>query len=458
MALLMDTLFSRYRNLTVLLALIVAQLVLLGYQVRTNQNVRLLRVWSVSAVTPLAELAEAVRSHTFGVFGNYFVLLGVKDENQRLRDQVGALTMDNQFLRTELADADRARALQVFQAETPSRTIAARVIGNGTGANSATVFVDRGSASGVESGMAVVTPEGIVGKVVAAYPSASLVLLATDPTFAAGVVSQKNHVSGTLKGMGHGTTMIDYIQNEQKVDVGEWFYTSGYDRVFPRGFPVGQVTVARNSSNGKQVFLNLSGLQGVPDEVLIVLQGVHGKIPENPPPSPGVHLMPLPEETGSPSAPGAAPAGPPALATPADQLREVYQRIGQVENHQYGTAGSIPNFNAKAPASPSLAPATVQPTPPNSTTAAHPPAQQAASPTALKPPIALPAGAPKPSTLAVKPNPTNKPPATAAKKTNPTPEKFTAPLLIPDPTDADPSAPDASAQTPKAGPPAPKPQ
>ena len=64
--------------------------------------------------------------------------------------------------------------------------MAARVIGNGTGANSKVVFVDRGSASGIESGMAVVTPDGIVGKVVDAYPMASLVMLATDPDFRRG--------------------------------------------------------------------------------------------------------------------------------------------------------------------------------------------------------------------------------------------------------------------------------
>ena len=51
--------------------------------------------------------------------------------------------------------------------------------------------------------MAVITPDGIVGKVVDAYPTASLVLLITDPTFAAGVISQKNRVHGTLKGQGH---------------------------------------------------------------------------------------------------------------------------------------------------------------------------------------------------------------------------------------------------------------
>ena len=137
------------------------------------------------------------------------------------------LKIENHYLKSELSTADRAQALSVFKAQSPSTTVAARVIGNGTGANSKVVFVDRGSASGVESGMAVVTPDGIVGKVVDAYPTSSLVMLITDPTFAAGVVSQKNHVHGTLKGQGHSECLVDYVQNEEPVDVGEWFFTSG---------------------------------------------------------------------------------------------------------------------------------------------------------------------------------------------------------------------------------------
>jgi rod shape-determining protein MreC len=136
------------------------------------------------------------------------------------------------------------------------------VIGNGTGANSKVVFVDRGSTSGVESGMAVVTPDGIVGKVVDAYPTASLVMLITDPTFAAGVISQKNDVHGTLKGQGHAECLVDYVQNEERVDVGEWFYTSGDDRIFPKGFPVGQVAAVQNGKMFKEIYVTPSGMQG----------------------------------------------------------------------------------------------------------------------------------------------------------------------------------------------------
>ena len=105
--------------------------------------------------------------------------------------------------------------------------------------------MDRGSASGVERGMAVVTPDGIVGKVIAAYPTASEVLLITDPDFAAGVVSQKNQIHGTLKGQGTPLCKVDYVPSEEKVEPGEWFYTSGDDRIFPRGFPVGVVKAVR---------------------------------------------------------------------------------------------------------------------------------------------------------------------------------------------------------------------
>ena len=420
----METFLSRYRNLTVLLVVVVAQLLLLGYQVKTNNDVRIIRVWAVSAVTPIAQLLEASRQHTFGVFGNYFVLLGVREENRRLRDEMGDLRMQNQFLRTQLSDADRAKALTVFQAQTQSKTLAARVISNGTGANSATVFVDRGSASGVESGMAVVTPEGIVGKVVAAYPTASLVLLITDPTFAAGVVSQKNRVAGTLKGQGHGVCIVDYIQNEQKVDLGEWFYTSGYDRVFPRGFPVGQVSVVRNGRNGKEVYINPAGLQGGPEGVLIVLEGVHSQIPENVPPVGGVHLT-----DAAPAEGAGVEAGPGGPGTSADRLRETYQRIGQIENHQFGEPGAVPNFNLKSP------------TPAGGVPPAKPPVEAAVKTAAIP-------GAPgqvKPATPAAAGQPAARAPQQTAKKTPPSvpaTKKPSAPLLVTDPSDADPSVPE----------------
>jgi rod shape-determining protein MreC len=338
----MDFFLSRYRHLTVLLIVISAQLLLIAYQVKTNKDIPLIRVWAVTAVTPVEQGLELVRRYTWGFVEDYFVLLGVRGQNERLQRENGQLKIENNYLKAELSTADRARALSVFQARSPSKTVAARVIGNGTGANSKVVFVDRGSTSGVESGMAVVTPDGIVGKVVDAYPTASLVMLISDPTFAAGVVSQKNRVHGTLKGQGHAECLVDYVQNEEHVDIGEWFYTSGDDRIFPKGFPVGQVTAAPNGKTFKEIYVSPSGMQGGVEEVLIVLQGVHQEVPGGEAASPAYTILAAPVTTGAAAAtqtgegaPQVVPQ-PGALVTDADRLRAIYKQAGIDQKHTYG--------------------------------------------------------------------------------------------------------------------------
>ena len=346
----MEIFFNRYRSLTVLLAALVAQLLLLAYQVKTNSDVRLIRVWAVTGVMPLARVVEAFRSNTTGFFSEYLVLLDVKEENKALKSQLGSLKMENQFLKTELATADRARSLAAFQSRSPSRTIAARIIGTGTGANSKVVFLDRGSSAGVAKGMAVVTPDGIVGKVISSYPSASQVILITDPSFAAGVISQKSRVHGTLKGQGHSICLIEYIQNEEQVAAGEWFYTSGDDRVFPKGLPVGQVKIVRPGKMFfKEVFLVPSGLQQGLEEVLVVLEGVHQTIPDSQETPQTLHLLPAPPADPNAADPQGVLSG--NLSTEADQMLEKYRRTGEAQGHVFGKAGNKPpNFNVPDPA------------------------------------------------------------------------------------------------------------
>ncbi len=431
----MDFFLSRYRNLTVLLIVIVAQLLLIAYQVKTNNNVPLMRVWAVTAVTPVETVLELTRHYTWGFVEEYFVLLGVRGENEKLKRDNGQLKMENHYLKAELGTADRARALSVFQTQSPSKTVAARVIGNGTGANSKVVFIDRGSTSGVESGMAVVTPDGIVGKVVDAYPTASLVMLITDPTFAAGVISQKNRVRGTLKGQGHNDTLVDYVQNEEKVDGGEWFYTSGDDRIFPKGFPVGQVSAARNGKNFKEIYLNPSGLQsGSVEEVLVLLEGVHQQIPDGEIASPGYKILQPPADNvaGTPQ-----PTGQPtALATDADRLRDQYKQIGTEQKHVFGEGipGSKPpdftkmqGIRGGSPL-PSLTPA-VPPKP-------AAPASGDAGVTAQKP-----TGSPAATSKSGASGGTNIGPPGDSAATAPKPKpRPTAPILVTDPTDADPGS------------------
>jgi rod shape-determining protein MreC len=434
----MDFFLSRYRHLTVLLIVITAQLLLIAYQVKTNKDIPLIRVWAVTAVTPVEQGLELVRRYTWGFVEDYFVLLGVRGQNERLQRENGQLKIENNYLKAELSTADRARALSVFQARSPSKTVAARVIGNGTGANSKVVFVDRGSTSGVESGMAVVTPDGIVGKVVDAYPTASLVMLISDPTFAAGVVSQKNRVHGTLKGQGHAECLVDYVQNEEHVDIGEWFYTSGDDRIFPKGFPVGQVTAAPNGKTFKEIYVSPSGMQGGVEEVLIVLQGVHQEVPGGEAASPAYTILAAPVTTGAAAAqtpqgaPQAAPE-PGTLVTDADRLRAIYKEAGIEQKHTYGEGppGTKPPDFTKIPSVHGVPPpnAAAQSAAAQSQSAQGQPAQP--KPAAPKPPApALAKPKPLPSAAADEADDEPDAGSAGAQPSAPAPRKPAAPVVV----------------------------
>ena len=368
----MDLFLNRYRNLTVLVIVILAQLSLLAYQIKSNRDVRLIRVWAVTAVTPLARVLESLRANSIGFVKDYIVVLNVREENKSLRSDLDKMKMENQFLKTELSTADRARALTAFQTRTQSRTIAARIIGAGTSATSRVVFIDRGTSSGVQRGMAVVTPDGIVGKVQSVFPTSSQVLLITDSSFAAGVISQKHRVHGTLKGQGFGQTtgIVDYVQNEEVVEQGEWFFTSGDDLIFPKGMPVGKARIVRQGKLFKEIYLDPSGFQNGPEEVLIVLEGVHQLIPQDQNAAPGnVHLL-APPPADATDLPVESQDPEKALKTDADRLRDRYKRIEEMQGIQYGDAGRIPNFNVSLPnrkpeATPPTAPLSAPPDAPN---------------------------------------------------------------------------------------------
>jgi rod shape-determining protein MreC len=344
----MEFFLNRYRNLSVLLLAIIAQLALLAYQIRSGQDVRLIRLWAVTAVTPLARFIEGGRSGVANFFRDYFALWDARQENKRMKADLERVEMENQYLRAQLSSADRASALAIFQRNSQSKTLAARVIGNTTDNSGKAVIVDRGAADGIQRGMAVIKPEGVVGKVITVFPHASNVLLITDPSFAAGVISQKNHVPGTLKGKGQSNVIVDYVQNEQPVEQDEWFLTSGVDLIFPRGLLVGQVNVVRQGRRGKEIFVTPSGLQDNLESVLIVLDGVHGSITETAVPNQTVHLLAPPAESvAAPAATQDLQAIPRSAGTDLDRTVEHYRAIGEAQKHKFGDKNTpAPDYNA----------------------------------------------------------------------------------------------------------------
>ena len=353
----MDSLFARHRNTLCLLLALFGQILLLAWQVKSDNDVPLVRVLAVSAVTPVASLLENIRHGTTGFFSNYFELRDAREQNGTLRAERDRLKVENQILKDELSAAQRAQAMAGFQTRTPSKMIGARVIGEASGTGTRAVLIDRGTTSGVRRGMAVVTPDGIVGKILAVYLTSSQVLAVTDPAFAAGVESQKTHVRGVLKGLGSSGARVDYVSSGRKVEVGELFFTSGEDRIFPRGLPAAKVTSVKDTANFQEIQVEPAWSTLAPEEVLVILDPVHQAIPEPALAESPVFLAPDAAVTAE------APA---EHGTQANALMEQYRKVGEAQKHVFGEGlpgSKPPDFNLKPPVPTVLTPPAPLPPP-----------------------------------------------------------------------------------------------
>lgn len=252
----MDVL-GRYRNLIVLVGVLFAQVLGLAVQVKRttdSEPTRLIRVWAVGAVTPLEEALHWVQTSAGNVWHNYFYLRGVRAENRSLKQQIERMSLEQVRISQDADQARRLQALLAFKEQFISRTMAAQVIGSSGSELSRSVYIDKGESDGIKPDMAVITADGIVGKVLRVYRSTSQVLLIDDQTSGVGAILDKTRLQGILRGTPAGEVVLEKVMSDEAVPAGEMVLTSGGDGIFPKGLLVGRVTKV---APGSELFLNI---------------------------------------------------------------------------------------------------------------------------------------------------------------------------------------------------------
>lgn len=276
---------SRHKSLVLLAGVIVLQILMLAVQIKRDSEGRLVRVWAVGAVSPF----EKAGSSGFGWFRDawrhYFALQNTNRENEQIRRENDALKLQLSQLQGKAAEADRLAALLNFrQSHADVPMLGARVIATGAGTASLTIQLDRGERDGVRKNMGVITPDGVVGKVVETYPNASQVLLLTDKESGVGAMLAESRIHGPVGGQGEPLLVMKYVANDDEVNPGQRVITSGMDRIFPRDLPVGTVADVKPGNPFKQIRLkpaaNLERLEEV--LVLLTLRPLETKTEEHP--------------------------------------------------------------------------------------------------------------------------------------------------------------------------------
>jgi rod shape-determining protein MreC len=263
---------SRHRPLVLLAAVIVAQVLLLAFQIKRGSDVRLIRVWSAELLTPLQAAGSFVINKMDATWFGYIDLRNTHAENNKLAEEIGQLRLKNEQLEGQAAEAVRLARLFGFRQQNANiPMVAAEVIGANADSNSHTVFINRGENDGIRRDMAVITPDGVVGRIVEALPDTSQVLLITDRESGLGGLLAGTRTHGVVNGTGDPLLRLDYVNTNEKVADGAEVLTSGEDRIFPKDLPVGTVAWTKASSPFQTIALHPAAHLDRLEEVLVLL-------------------------------------------------------------------------------------------------------------------------------------------------------------------------------------------
>ena len=200
-------------------------------------------------------------------------------ENRRLRERVRDLETALQE-RSRLAhDAERLRDLLGLQEILPMQTLVAEVVSRGGVPWFRSLTIDKGTTDGVDLNAPVMSPTGVVGRVIAVGPYAARVQVLLDRDAGAGVLIERTRVSGVVSGQvmqedaGHGDLVMRYVPDRAEVVPGDVVVTSGLDRIYPKGLVVGRVSyVGPGSGLLKEIRVEPSARFDRLEEVLVVLR------------------------------------------------------------------------------------------------------------------------------------------------------------------------------------------
>jgi len=251
-----------------LFGLLAINFALMTYDARDSATKqRKIRSIAQTIMYPVQRGASGTVNWVGGWFGNVGELRRASVENEQLRKQVEQMQTELRDTREKAARAQRLEQLFKLTETTAYQTVVAHVIARDPSMWFDGVTIDKGRWAGVEVNMPVVTPDGIVGRVISTSPLSAQVMLVTDEkSGAGGIVGQlgQSNAMGSIKGMGElGLLEMRYVSGMEKVQNGDVVMTTGQDAIYPPGYKIGDVVEVRPGSATQALVIHIRPSAGL---------------------------------------------------------------------------------------------------------------------------------------------------------------------------------------------------
>lgn len=262
---------------------LVFHLLLLSLQANHRPGPGFLRLWLLDGLVPLERLVDYGVRGVRGVWDGYIALIRVRKDNERLLAENDRLKMQLRSNDEALREAERLRQLYGLSDTGIGKFIVARVIGRDPSLSLQTVTIDRGLASGVTLNASVITPDGVVGRVMSVGNLSAVVQLITDAQSETAAMLRETRVQAVFKGTGGRDLELDYIDNDSDIVEGNELITSGLDRIHPKGLPIAKVISVKPSPGLFKIVLARPTADMRRLEEVYILPEYSEPVPEQPP-------------------------------------------------------------------------------------------------------------------------------------------------------------------------------
>ncbi len=263
---------SRFRTPLLIVAALLLVFSVISLSLRRSPALKRVEGLVVAITAPGLQGLEYVGQVAKRVWSGYFYLVGVQRDNVELNRRLEEFSQKEVRYQEATRALSRLEALLELKRQVAIPVIGARVIAYDPSLWSRCAIVDQGKDQGVKNGLAVVAPDGIVGRVVETYGNYAKVMLVVDRNSGADAMVQRTRVRGILQGKGGNRCFLEFVPKSADVQAGDLVLASGLGGIYPKGLVFGKVTSANKKNPG--AFQEIEVQPGVDlstlEEVLVV--------------------------------------------------------------------------------------------------------------------------------------------------------------------------------------------
>ncbi|MBI5207173.1 MAG: rod shape-determining protein MreC [Candidatus Firestonebacteria bacterium] len=225
-------------------------IVLMVTQINRPRRTSLIKELGLLILVPIQKTTMSVSKGINEVYRNIMELGTLRNENRKMIELLNNYKQQESIYQEVIIENQRLRKILNFKKHHSYNLISAEVIGKDPTNWFKTIIINRGTKYGIKKNMAVITPDGLVGKIVEGTKWTARVQLILDMNSSLGVIIQRTRTVGILRGLSQKICQLDYISRTKDVKIGDMVITSGLGGIFPKGIPIGKVSKIEKDNYG----------------------------------------------------------------------------------------------------------------------------------------------------------------------------------------------------------------